>query len=137
MIRFPRLGTPSHRQLGDSLAVSLVVISLCGFVATAVATEHEPPVVPVDEPAVRIVDDVSSDDASRGATVEPPPLAEMAVEPPVATPVPLQLFEAPAQTLTIPAIRVNAPLVAMGVGRDGYMALPYNAYQVACSNDYC
>ena len=125
MIPFTRLGRHWPRHLVVGPAVSLVFISVCGFVATAVATEHDPPVYPV-------VEVVSSDAASRGATIEPPPpLVELTVEPPVEAPPPLEVFEASAQTLTIPSIRVDAPLVPMGVDRYGYMDLPYNPYQVA------
>jgi LPXTG-site transpeptidase (sortase) family protein len=73
----------------------------------------------------------SSDDASRSGTIERAPAVELEIAPPVEEPVLQEVFEAPVQALWIPALRINAPLVPMGVRRDGYMDLPYNPYQVA------
>ena len=50
---------------------------------------------------------------------------------PPPTPTPEPRFEAPVESMSIPAIRVeSAPLVPMGV-RNGYMDLPYNPHDIA------
>lgn len=118
------LSTRGRRNLVTLVALSVLGLSVCGLVATALATGH-------DLPGFEVYDDLAARGAPTPEAVTVQPVAVEARVEPVETPVPLETFEAPVQTLTIPAIRISASLVPMGVRPDGYMDLPYSPHQVA------
>ena len=110
------MSTRGRRNLVTVVALSVLGFSVCGIVATALATGHE-------LPGFDVYDQARVDERNENSS----PVVRSAA----ATPVPLEMFPAPVQILTIPAIRISAPVVPMGLRRDGFMDLPYNPHQVA------
>src|SRR5688572_17055334 len=109
-----KMATRGRRNLVTVVALSVLGFSVCGIVATALATRHE-------LPGFEIYDQARLEEHKDNALTSAPTAAHSAAE----TPVPLEVFPAPVQVLTIPAIRISAPIVPMGLRRDGYMDLPY------------
>lgn len=112
-----RLSNCGRRNLVTVVALGVLSFSVCGLVATALATGHE-------LPGFELYDVVREEPPPEDVTIVP---AALGVE----TPPPLVLYSAPVEVMTIPAIRISAPLVPLGVRPDGYMDLPYNPHQVA------
>jgi LPXTG-site transpeptidase (sortase) family protein len=111
------ISTRARRNIVTIMALGVLAFSVCGLVATALATGHELPGfalydVPVEEDqAVQVVS-----------------VAALVVAPPSA---PLERFASPAEAITIPAMKISAPLIPLGVRPDGYMDLPFSPHQVA------
>jgi len=114
------LTTRGRRNLDTVVALSVLGFSVCGIVATALATGHE-------LPGFEVYDQARVDEHKDNTIITAP----VSVRSAATTPVPLETFPAPVQALTIAAIRISAPVVPMGLRPDGYMDLPYNPHQVA------
>ncbi|MSP21948.1 MAG: class F sortase [Dehalococcoidia bacterium] len=103
-----QLGTRGRRSLVTIMALGVLWFAVCGLVASAVATGH-------DLPGFALYD-VAREDEPAAEAVSVAPLAR---------------FTSPVEAITIPAIKINAPLVPLGVRPDGYMDLPFSPHQVA------
>jgi LPXTG-site transpeptidase (sortase) family protein len=115
-----RLGTTGRRNLVTLMALGVLAFSVCGLVATALATGHELPGFELYDVEVREPE------------VAPEVIAvPLAIEVPATPP---ERFTSPVEVMTIPAMKISAPLVPLGVGRDGYMELPFSPHQVAWYN---
>lgn len=118
MFPLRRLSERGRRDLVTAIALSVLAFSVCGLVASALATGHELPGFALYDVSIREGD---------GAQMAGPVPVNVAVGPEAVA----ERFPAPVEAITIPAIRISAPLVAMGVRSDGYMDLPYSPHQVA------
>jgi LPXTG-site transpeptidase (sortase) family protein len=111
-----RLSTHTRENAVTAVALTVLAVSVCGLVATALAKGNELPGFALYDVAVR---------EGEAAQVAGPDPAAVAIAP---APEP---FPAPVELITIPAIKISAPLVPMGVRWDGYMDLPNSPHQVA------
>lgn len=110
---FDSRGVSRRRQLVAAGALGLFVLSVCGLVHQAFA--HRQVLPGFEEYDVAIGGDVAVAPGTPEVALE-----EGAVR-----------FAAPVREITIPAIRISAPLVPMGVRPDGYMDLPDSPRDVA------
>ena len=104
-----------RRRVVVLMALSVFTFSLCGLVASALATGHDPPGFEQYGATTRAEVPITPQPAEASETPGGPPLR----------------FPAPVEIMTIPAIRISAPLVALGVRPDGYMDLPNSPHEVA------
>lgn len=116
-MRLPDMSTRARRNVVTLMALGVLAFSVCGLVATALATGHELPGFALYDIAVE-----------EAPAVEVVSVAPLVVE---ASTAPLERFASPVEAITIPAIKISAPLVPLGVRPDGYMDLPFSPHQVA------